>query len=297
MDKYIEDFINYLEYQKNYSINTVKSYNLDIVEFFNYTNCNKLDYSKVLYNDVKNYLLFLYDKKNSKSTVSRKLSSLRNFYNYLYKKNVVINNPFSFIKSPKKEKRLPKYVNYEDINTIFSSIKTDNKIGQRDRLIFDLFYSTGIRLSELCNIKINDIDFDKKNIRIIGKGDKERIVCYGDYCSEIINLFINDGRRQLIGKKEHEYLVVNNYGSKVETKVVQNIVAKVLKRVCIKKHITPHTLRHTFATHLINEGCDMLTVQELLGHTSLNTTQIYTHVSNEKLRNEYLNAHPRAKRK
>lgn len=297
MDKYIKDYIDYLEYQKNYSINTIINYNLDILKFSDYINNNKLDYTKIVYDDVKRYLLFLYDKKDSKSTVSRKLSSLRSFYNYLYKKDVVINNPFSFIRSPKKEKMLPKYVNYEDINTIFSIIKTDNKIGQRDKLIFDLFYSTGIRLSELCNIKISDIDFNKKNIRIIGKGNKERIVCYGDYCDETINLFINVGRRELMENKNHDYLVVNNYGSKIETRVVQNIVEKILRRACIKKHITPHTLRHTFATHLINEGCDILTVQELLGHKSLNTTQIYTHISNEKLRNAYLNAHPRARKK
>jgi len=297
MNNYIENFINYLEYQKNYSKNTIKSYYMDILEFNNYVILNKINYSNISYDDVKKYLLFLYNKNNSKSTVSRKLSSLRSFYNYLYRKEIVINNPFSFVRSPKKEKKLPKYVNYEDINIIFSSIKIDNKIGQRDKLIFELFYSTGIRLSELCSIKISDIDFEKRNIRIVGKGNKERIVFYGDYCDEILDIYLNDGRKKLMLNKEHDYLVVNNRGSKIQTRVVQNMVEKILKRVCLKKHITPHTLRHTFATHLLNEGCDMITVQELLGHSSLNTTQIYTHVSNEKLRTEYLKGHPRARRK
>lgn len=297
MNSYIEKFINYLEYQKNYSQNTIKSYYEDIKEFSKYIDDKKINYSDLIYNDVKKYLIYLYDKKNSKSTVSRKLSSLRSFYNYLYRNNEVLNNPFSFVRSPKKEKKLPKYVNYEDINAIFSSIRIDTKLGQRDKLIFELFYSTGIRLSELCDIKIEDIDFEKRNIRIIGKGNKERLVCYGDYCDEIINLYINDGRKKLMVNKQHDYLVVNSRGSKIQPRVVQNIVEKILNRICLKKHITPHTLRHTFATHLLNEGCDMVTVQELLGHSSLNTTQIYTHVSNEKLRAEYLKAHPRARRK
>lgn len=294
MQIYIIKFIDYLKYQKNYSEYTIINYKQDLEEFFNYL--DNRDFININYNDVKEYLVHLYEKKNSKSTVSRKLSTLRSFYKYLHKENIVKLNPFSLIRSPKKEKRLPKFVNYEDLDTIFELLKTGTPIGQRDRLIFELLYSTGVRVSELCDIKINDIDFKSKTIRVIGKGNKERIVCYGEYGDEIINLFIKDGRKVLLKNKDSDYLLLNNSGNQIHTRLVQIIIEKLIKKACIKKNITPHTLRHTFATHMLNEGCDILTVQELLGHSSLDTTQIYTHVSNERLRKVYLDTHPRAKK-
>ena len=294
---YLEDFLKYLKIQKNYSMNTISSYNLDINEFINYIKIKQKKIETFEYSDIKTYLVFLYNKNNSKTTVSRKLSSLRSFYKYLYKNEIIDKNVFSFIKSPKKEKKLPKYVNYEDLSNVFSHLNTKNKVNTRNKLIIELFYSTGIRLTELCNIKISDINFSKKNIIILGKGDKERIVYFGEYCFDLINLYLNEFRSQFKNSKNNDYLLLNNLGNKISTRVVQNIVSKIIKETAIKKNITPHTLRHTFATHLLNEGCDILTVQELLGHTSLDTTQIYTHVSNERLRKVYLNTHPRAKMK
>lgn len=295
MDKDLEKFIDYLSYQKKYSENTTKNYEIDILEFLEYCNKEHISKEKINYNDVKKYLVSLYDKKYSKSTVSRKISSLRSFYKYLYINNIIDKNPFLFVSLPKKEKKLPRFVNYEDLNTIFSIPNINNDYGLRDRLILELLYGTGIRVSELCDIKISDIEFSNKTIRVVGKGNKERIVCYGDYCKEILNKYLNI-RSKLLKNKRHDYLLVNKNGGKIIVRSVQLLIDKIIKLAAIKKNITPHTLRHTFATHLLNEGCDILTVKELLGHSSLDTTQIYTHVSNERLRSVYLSTHPRAKK-
>jgi integrase/recombinase XerC len=297
MDKDLTSFLEYLKYQKDYSDYTYENYMIDIEDFINYCNDNKLNKYDFNYDKVKEYLMHLHNKNYSKSTISRKLSALRSFYKHLYRNNLIKSNPFSFVSLPKKEKRLPKYVNYDDLNTLFNISKTTTPLGQRDRLILEMLYATGIRVSELCNIKISDIDFKDKTIRIIGKGRKERIVCYGEYCDEYLKLFINQGRKILLNNKSNDYLTIGSKGNKIGVRSVQTIIEKLIKRACIKKNITPHTLRHTFATHMLNEGCDILTVQELLGHASLDTTQVYTHVSNERLRSVYLNAHPRAREK
>lgn len=297
MNKDFSDFFDYLKYQRDYSEYTINNYKLDIKDFLEYCDNKKINKKDVDYDLVKEYLMYLYNKKYAKSTVSRRLSSLRSFYKYLYRKKIVDINPFSLISSPKKEKRLPRFVNYEDLDTLFSITKTNTASGQRDRLILEMLYATGIRVSELCNIKISDIEFSNKTIRILGKGKKERNVCFGEYCEEILNMFISGGRKELLKDKIHDYLIISNTGNHISTRSIQNIIHKLIKISCIKKNITPHTLRHTFATHMLNEGCDILTVQELLGHSSLDTTQIYTHLSNERLRSVYLNAHPRAHEK
>jgi integrase/recombinase XerC len=295
MDKYLLKFIDYLNYQKKYSENTTKNYTIDIVEFLDYCNKENILKEKINYDNVKKYLVHLYDKKYSKSTVSRKLSSLRSFYKYLYINNIINKNPFLFVSIPKKEKKLPKFVNYEDLSVIFSIPNINNDYGLRDRLILELLYGTGIRVSELCNIKVSDIELSNKTIRVLGKGNKERIVCYGEYCDEILIKYLKI-RDILLKDKKHDYLLLNKIGGKLSVRSVQLLIDKIIRLASIKKNITPHTLRHTFATHLLNEGCDILTVKELLGHSSLDTTQIYTHVSNERLRSVYLNTHPRAKK-
>lgn len=297
MDKDLNKFLDYLKYEKNYSDYTYKNYMLDIEDFLSYCNDKNINKEELDYDKVKEYLMYLHNKEYSKSTISRKLSSLRSFYKFLYREGRTKNNPFSYVSSPKKEKRLPKYVNYEDLDALLSLPKTNTPIGQRDRLILEMLYATGVRVSELCNMKIGDIDFDNRTIRVIGKGRKERIVCYGDYCEEILRLFMDGGRTLLLNDKDHDYLLVGSSGNPMHVRSIQLLMEKLIKKACIKKNITPHTLRHTFATHMLNEGCDILTVQELLGHSSLDTTQIYTHVSNERLRSVYLNSHPRAREK
>ncbi|MDD4624492.1 MAG: tyrosine recombinase XerC [Tenericutes bacterium] len=294
---YINDFINYLLNVRNYSENTIINYKIDLDEYYKYIKSNNIEILEIKYENINPFLATLYNIKHySKSSVSRKISTLRSFYKYLYDNELIDKNPFLFISLPKKEKKLPRFVNYEDLDLILNSPDLNTDIGVRDRLILELLYGTGIRVSELCNIKIDDIDLKNKTIRIIGKGNKERIVLYGEYCENILEKYININRKNLLKDKDHSILILSNNGSNISVSTVQKILSNILKKVSIKKNITPHVFRHTFATHLLNEGCDILTVKELLGHSSLDTTQIYTHVSNEKLRQVYLDTHPRAKK-
>lgn len=294
---YINDFINYLLNVRNYSENTIINYKIDLDEYYKYIKSNNIEILEIKYENINPFLATLYNIKHySKSSVSRKISTLRSFYKYLYDNELIDKNPFLFISLPKKEKKLPRFVNYEDLDLILNSPDLNTDIGVRDRLILELLYGTGIRVSELCNIKIDDIDLKNKTIRIIGKGNKERIVLYGEYCEDILEKYININRKNLLKDKDHSILILSNNGSNISVSTVQKILSNILKKVSIKKNITPHVFRHTFATHLLNEGCDILTVKELLGHSSLDTTQIYTHVSNEKLRQVYLDTHPRAKK-
>jgi len=297
MDKDLVRFIRYLDVERNYSKHTIKNYSIDIDNFLNYCKENKFDKYNVKYSNVKKYLIVLYELKYSNATISRKISSLRTFYDYLYDNNLVTNNIFNYISSPKKEKKLPKYISNEDVSIIFDIPDIKTPIGMRNRLIIELLYGTGIRVSELCNIKISDIDLKNKSIRILGKGSKERIVYFGDICLRILNSYIKDARCELLRNKSNDYLIVGAYkkDKKISVRSVELIINEIIRLAAIKKNISPHTFRHTFATHLLNEGCDILIVKELLGHSSLDTTGIYTHVSNERLRNVYLKSHPRAK--
>jgi integrase/recombinase XerC len=195
---------------------------------------------------------------------------------------------------PKKEKKLPSFLYYNELDDLFKIPNMNAPLGQRNRLILELLYATGVRVSELVSIKIKDIDMKERIIRITGKGNKMRNVIYGEYCQTVLNVYLDDGYNKLLGKKSSEYLILNSHGSEITGRAIRYIINDIIKHTCLKKHVTPHTLRHTFATHMLESGADLLTVQELLGHESLSTTQIYTHVTNEHLRDVYLKAHPRA---
>ncbi|HOZ53717.1 MAG TPA: tyrosine recombinase XerC [Bacilli bacterium] len=298
MNNVINEYISNIKEIKKYSNYTILNYKHDILDFYNFINNNKVSFKAVNYSLIKKYLMILYDQKLSRNTVARRLSSLRSFYKYLLNNNYVKTNPFKLVSSPKKEKRLPKYLGINELEDIFRSIDTTTSLGQRDSVILEILYATGIRCGELVDIRLKDIDYNKKEIKVMGKGKKERIVEFGDYCLNAINLFIKDGREKLLDKhnvSNHEYLIINEKGKQITTRGVAKVIDKIIDKASISKHITPHMLRHTFATHLLNEGCDLLTVQELLGHESLESTAIYTHVSNEHLREVYLRCHPRAK--
>ena len=293
MNKYTKKFINYLTIEKNYSNHTIQSYETDLELYINYFH-NK-DILKINKQDIRTYLKYLDELNYKTSSISRMLSSLRSFYNYLLRNNVVTNNPFKNIKNPKKEKKLPNFIKYEELEEILKTTHTDDPLGIRNQLIIELFYSTGIRISELINIKVSDIDFSNNIIKVLGKGDKERIVYFGTYALESINKYLNESRGVLLKGKQSQYLFINHLGNHLTDRGVRDIMERVIKESTVKNKISPHTLRHTFATHMLNEGADLKTVQELLGHSSLSTTGIYTHVSNERLRNIYLKSHPRSK--
>lgn len=294
----LEEFKIYLGKIRGYSSHTINNYELDIIDYLNYCNNLKLNIYKVTYFDVKKYLVKLYDEDYKSTSIGRKISSLRTFYSYLYDEGKIDKNIFKYISVPKKEKRLPKYVTNEEVELIFNTPDITSPLGQRNRLILELLYGGGLRVSELCNIKVSDIDIDNKTIRILGKGSKERLVFYGNICSEILELYLSEGRNILLNKKNNDYLIIGAYkkDKPLTTRSVQLIINDIIEESSVKKKVTPHTLRHTFATHLLNEGCDILIVKELLGHSSLDTTGIYTHVSNERLRKVYLDSHPRAKK-
>lgn len=296
MGKEIDRFIEYLKYQRNYSDFTCNNYKKDLNEYNSFILSNKINYKNMDYNEAKEYVIYLNKKNDAKSTISRKLSSLRTFYKYLVLNNKVESNPFLLVSSPKKEKRIPKFINYNNMEEILNVPNIKTKEGQRERVILEVLYASGVRVSELVNIKLKDIDFSNKNILIFGKGSKERLVSFGDYALEYINLYLKEGRNLLLDGVKSDYLIVGKKSEKLTTRRVEQIIDDIIKRTSIKLNITPHMFRHTFATHLLDNGCDLLVVQELLGHASLSSTEIYTHVSNEHLREVYLKCHPRNKR-
>ena len=295
IDKLFVDFLKYLKIEKNYSKYTIINYGKDLKIFKTYldsehiTNIKNVDY-KVL----RQYLSFLYDFDYEKKTITRNISTLRSFFKYMHKENIIKSNCMTLIESPKLDKKLPKVLNAIEIEDILNIPDITTPIGKRDSVILELIYSTGVRVSELVNIKISDIDFGSKKIIINGKGNKERIVLFGHVLEDKINLYLNDGRKELV-KDINDYLILNKNGNKITPRGIELIIDKILKAGHINFKISPHTLRHTFATHMLNNGADLKTVQELLGHESLSTTQIYTHVSNERLKSVYLKTHPRGK--
>ena len=288
MEKNIVNFEKYLNIERNYSNYTIKNYLIDITEFITYCNNFNKNYLNIKYTDIKSYLTHLYEKKYKSTTISRKISALRTFYAFLYDKNIVDKNVFEYITLPKKEKRLPKYLSNDDIDEIFKIIDISTPLGIRNRLILELLYGSGLRVSELCNIKLSDIDFSNKSIRIIGKGKKERIVYYGEYAEEVLKEYMKTHER-----KNHNYLFVNSKGGQLTDRGVRYIIDNIMSKLSVKTHVTPHVLRHTFATDMLNNGCDIKVVQELLGHSSLKATEIYTHVKNENLKKLYYECFPR----
>ena len=297
MDKNIENFTEYLKYQRNYSDYTITSYKDDLKLYKEYLEKESLDYKKIEYSELRNFLRYLKEEKKEKnSSICRNLSALRTFYNYLLTKEITTSNPFTYINGPKKEKRLPRYFEYNELEELLNVPDLKDPFGQRNRLILELLYASGMRVGELVNIKVKDINMYDLTIKILGKGNKERLVHFGEYAKDILELYLKDGYKEL-NTENLDYLLINNKHTKLTERGVRDILDKIIKQTDISKHISPHMLRHTFATHLLNEGCDILSVQKLLGHESISATGIYTHVTTDHLKNVYYNSFPRAKMK
>lgn len=293
----LESFLDYLNYELNYSFHTIKSYEEDLNNFFSYVQENNINYLKIDKDSIRLYLKYLDENKLNNRTISRMLSALRTFYKYLVLKKIIKNNPFRDIRNPKVGKRLPNYLNNLEIEDLTNSYNLDDPTSIRNHLIIELLYSTGIRVSELVNIKIHDIDLNDNTIRVFGKGSKERIVLFGDYAKDIIKKYLKEARDTFIKKNINDYLILNCFGNQLTTRSVEEIVKKASKGLKLNNKVTPHTIRHTFATDMLNNGADIKSVQELLGHSSLSTTQIYTHLTNDRIKSVYLKAHPRSKKK
>ena len=294
MKDVIYEFLDYILLERKYSDFTETSYELDLFKYEEYLNDHKINYWKVNYNNISDFIIYLKKSGYKSTSINRMLSTLRSFYKYLEKNKKIINNPFSMVSSLKTEKRLPNYFKYDEFNKMIDTLD-DSPLDIRNRLILEMLLATGLRVSELANIKINDIDYLNQEIKVMGKGSKERIVYYGSYAADSLDKYINESRNILLNGRESQYLFINNNGGNLTTRGIRLIIDNIVKKACINSKVSPHTFRHTFATMMLNEGCDIKSVQELLGHSSLSTTGIYTHLTNEEVRGAYLNAHPRAK--
>ena len=290
IDTYIEEFIEYLIIDKKYSENTVKSYKNDLKKFDNFL---KKQINNINENDIKNYIKYLNKENNNSKTISHNISTLRSFYKFLLIEKKVNKNPMEYIELPKTKKSLPKTLSIEEIDKLLD-IKLKDAFSYRNKAMLELMYSSGLRVSELVNVNIHDIDTSNCIIRIMGKGSKERIVPLGDYAIRYIEIYLREYRERLVKKELNDYLFLNNHGKKMTRQGFFKILKQIAKEKNIKTEFSPHTLRHSFATHLLNGGADLRSIQEMLGHSDISTTQIYTHVSKEKLKENYNNFHPHA---
>ncbi|MFH0925134.1 MAG: site-specific tyrosine recombinase/integron integrase [bacterium] len=300
-----KNFIDCLKYEKGYSELTIKSYQSDLEQFYNFllknTNFkNQLDVdliNKIDNHTIVSFLGYLHREALKKSSIARKLACLKSFFKFLCQKNYIKHNPIELIATPKQEKKLANFLDLEEIFILLSS-EINSFWELRDLTILELFYATGIRISELASLSVADIDIDEEIIRIKGKGKKERIVIFGTNAKKRLSEYlVQKNQKEVEGSKINfdNPLFINKDGKRLSVRGVFYIVKKHVNKTGILHHVSPHTLRHTFATHLLNAGADLRFIQELLGHSSLSTTQRYLHISVDKLLDVYNKAHPKAK--
>jgi integrase/recombinase XerC len=321
----IEQFLQYLKFEKRFSEHTAKCYGADLTQFsaflLNGSNGSGAEGAAVGHpetgaatavatqteqeidqrllgvdiNDARSYLAHLNERGYSKATIARKLATLRSFYKYLVKTNRCSVNPLTAVRTPKQEKKLPRFLEYAEVKRLLETPPTDSWLGARDRAILETLYSTGVRVSELVGLNMDDIDFLSEVIHIRGKGKKERITPISSSALQAIQHYMEyrNKRAQNNSHFDSKVLFVNKHGHRLSTRSVRRKMDKYLKMAGLDPAISPHTLRHSFATHMLNNGADLRSVQELLGHQSLSTTQVYTHLTTRKLKDVYENAHPR----
>ncbi len=296
METTLTEFIHYLETEKNDSPLTIDAYRRDILEFFTFVKRWEIHLTEVDHLHIRQYLMDLRRKGLSKSTMARKVSSIRSFYRYLCRENIVEQNPLDLISTPKDHRKLPKFVHYDDLKGIFE-LPDDSPGGLRDRAILELLYGGGLRVSELTGLDLGQIKFSLHSVRVFGKGSKERMVPLGDFAIAAIRTYIEKGRPALVKPEYSDIpaLFLNRRnGNRLTSRAVRDIINKYVAGMATNLRISPHTLRHSYATHLLENGADIRVVQELLGHVRLSTTQIYTHVTKSHLKQIYENTHPRA---
>lgn len=305
----VEEFINYLQNERRYSENTIKAYRKDLSVFSSWLSNNvesidyiyddeevidfKIDFNSIDHHLIRRFINFLNRTNYKKRTLSRKIATLKSFFKFLNRQELIETNPMVHIISPKLEKSLPKFMYEYQIESLMNAPDLNTPIGLRDRAIMEVLYASGIRVSELVSIKINDIDLDLGTINVTGKGNKERIVPIGSFAIEAIKNYYKSGFLEDKG----EYLFYGLRGKPLGDRSVRALLDSYIKKVSTTLNISPHTFRHSFATHLLERGSDLRVVQTFLGHESLSTTQIYTHITKNQLKKTYDKAHPRAKKK
>ena len=289
MIREIEDYINYLKIERQLSINTIDSYKRDLEDFYKFTGKS---YKFITKDDVIKYLGYLNNKINPRS-INRHIVSIKNYFKFLEKNNSIKTNPCDEITGLKTPKKLPKVLSEEDVNKLLD-IKLDDAFSYRNKAMLELMYSSGLRVSELLNLEVNNIDFNMNLVRVFGKGSKERIVPIDDIATKYLDEYINGYRNTLLKNKESDILFLNSRGDKLTRQGFFKILKTIAREKGIKKELSPHTLRHSFATHLLNHGADLRSIQTMLGHENIETTQIYTHVSDNYIKENYNESHPRS---
>jgi integrase/recombinase XerC len=305
MQKHIDDFMKHLKYERNSSAHTLRNYESDLVQFYDHIappdsngNRREINLPDIDHLTIREYMAALYEQKKKKSSIHRKVASLRTFFRYLCREGVLEVNPAKLVASPRVERKLPNHLTIEQMVKFIETPETETVLGKRDRAMLELLYASGIRVSELVNLNLHDIDFSNLTVRVKGKGRKERIVPFGEHAKKAIQDYLGV-RGELLAEAEADNVdalaVFMNYqGTRITTRSVGRMIDKYVKECATIHHISPHSLRHSFATHLLDAGADLRAIQELLGHVRLSTTQQYTHVSMDKLMEVYDKSHPKA---
>lgn len=291
MNDEIKDYITYLKIERQLSPNTIDSYERDLEDFYKFTGKS---YKFVTKDDFINYITYL-NKKISPRSINRHIVSIKNYFKFLERNNLINSNPSLDITGLKTPKKMPRILSEDDINNLLD-IPLNDAYSYRNKAMLELMYSSGLRVSELLNLGVNNIDFNMNLVRVYGKGSKERIVPIDDIATAYLYEYINVYRNTLLKNKESDILFLNSRGDKLSRQGFFKILKEIAKLKGIKKELSPHTIRHSFATHLLNNGADLRSIQTMLGHENIETTQIYTHVSNNYVKENYEAAHPRSKK-
>ena len=304
MQEVFDRYINYLEVERNASPYTVRNYCTDLLGnykrgsekgFFQFLRLKKIgSLGEVDKQTLRDYLSYLMEQGVVKASIARKLSAIRSFYRYLAREEILTADPVQKTSSPKLDKRLPSFLTTDEMRRLLEAPDTSTPQGQRDRALLELLYASGLRVSELVKLNLEQVDLDNREIRVWGKGSKERMVLMGEPAARAVTAYLTQGRPELLGEKRRNALFLNRYGERLTERSVQSILEEYANIADIGKRVHPHMVRHTFATHLLDGGADLRVVQELLGHASLSSTQIYTHVSKSQAKKVYLSAHPMA---
>jgi tyrosine recombinase XerC len=296
LNKHITDFILYAEQEKGYSVHTITSYSNDLNRFDlfmkSYTNNPKWTVDKIDRQTIRHFLGKEFEEDFSSRTVARRLATIKSFCKYIHKNDVIKTNPSTNVKTPKTPKTLPVYIREKSIEDLMNSPKADTMIGIRDRALLELFYSTGMRLSELVNLNLGDFNSDQQCVRVFGKGKKERLIPYGNRAKISIDNYIVKRGISIKTGDAKEPCFINSKGMRISTRTVQRRVSMYLQQIAEGSSLGPHTLRHSFATHMLERGADIRALKDLLGHSSLSSTQVYTHIQPEKMKEIYKQAHP-----
>ncbi len=289
---YSEEFYNYLKYEKKLEENSIYAYYSDVKEFFSFLD-NSKEIDKIDHNDILEFVINLHEKNNNNRSIARKISGLKNYFVFLLKMEYVDNNPISDFERPNYEKKLPEFLTLQEVEQLVKIENFDKPDEVRDSCIIEFLYSCGLRASELSNLKISDLSFEMNVLNVIGKGDKQRLVPVGNIAMELLNIYLKNSRVRIAKRyNSTDYIFISKLGKKLSRVSIWEIVKKRALKRGITKNIYPHTLRHSFATHLLSNGADIRVVQELLGHSSISTTEIYTHVTSELLKKEHEKFHP-----